>query len=71
MKLNIIKSYSDLPLLKFLLLKNDWKETINLNNSDVVWTRLSVRAEDLFIAQENRLNRIPGLEELAYKKATL
>ena len=69
LKINTSRSRSDLTLIKHLCAKNGWKEVFNIDG-DILFSGLIVPNEDLSIATEILINRIPGMDELAHKKTT-
>ena len=68
-KINTSRSRGELSLLKFLMEKNGWKEVFG-GDGDVLWSGLAIPEESISIATEIRVNRIPGMPDLAHKKTT-
>ena len=69
LKINTSRSRSDLTIIKHLCAKNGWKEVFN-KDGDIIFSGLMDPNEDLSIAIEILLNRIPGMDELSHKKTT-
>ena len=72
MLINTSRSRGELKLLKAIIQKNKefgWKEVFGFDG-DVLWSGLDIPWEDMFLANEIRLNRIPGMKLLAHKKMT-
>ena len=68
-KINTTRSRGELTLLKFLIEKNSWKEVFG-GDGDILWSGLAIPEESLSIATEIRVNRLPGMQDLAHKKTT-
>lgn len=69
LQINTSRSRGELPLLKYLIEKNSWKEVFG-DKGDILWSGLVVPDESLYMATEIFLNRIPGMCDLAQKKGT-
>lgn len=70
--INTSRSRGELKLLKALIEKNKeygWKEATGMNG-DIMWSGLDIPWEDIYIAKELKLNRIPGMKTLSHKKTT-
>lgn len=68
-QINTSRSRGELPLLKYLIEKNSWKEVFG-DKGDILWSGLVVPDESYYMATEIFLNRIPGMSDLAQKKGT-
>ena len=69
LKINTSRSRGELPLLKYLIEKNSWKEVFG-GEGDLLWSGLAIPEESLDIATEIIVNRVPGMPDLAHKKTT-
>lgn len=68
-KINTSCSRGELSLLRYLIEKNSWQEVFG-GNGDILWSGLAIAEENISIATEIYVNRIPGMPYLAHKKTT-
>lgn len=69
-KLSINTSYcrGEIKLIRYLIAKNGWKEVTG-TNGDILWWGQSY-FEDLSLATDILINRLPGMRFMAHKKTT-
>jgi tubulin polyglutamylase TTLL11 len=49
--------------------KRNWLEVFD-SNADIFWSGLNVNYDEFMVSFKTRLNRIPGMTELAHKRTT-
>ena len=65
-KVNTSRSRGELKLLKNIIKDNKWIECYK--EGDVMWSGLAIPEEDIGVATEMLVNRIPAMPHICHKK---
>ena len=70
LKINTSKCRSEAKLVKLIIKNYDWKEVRDVDSCDILWNGSQLKPEDYEILLVTKINRIPGMDDLAHKKTT-
>jgi hypothetical protein len=65
-KINTSRCRGELKLIKSIIQDNNWVEVFK--EGDIMWSGLAVPQEELYLATELKINRIPSMPHLCHKR---
>ena len=68
-KINTNKCRGEINLIRMIIKKRGWKEVFD-SKADIFWSGLNLTSDDFHNSLTSKVNRIPGMTELAHKRST-
>jgi tubulin polyglutamylase TTLL11 len=70
LRINTGKCRGEIKLVKHIIEKYKWVEDMDISKCDLLWCGLPLKDEEYHYPLLTKVNRIPGMDELAHKKTT-